>query len=109
MLQQYPVLEHLMPAFDLALCLRMIGRSAHMAQALVDGSHYILQVSPARAANLLGLTTQVPAKLVYFTDGPTCTRHVTGTDLAAYCVKERHICTDTAPVGGNATLLAGAV
>jgi len=34
---------------------------------------------------------------------------VTGTDLAAYCVKERHICTDTTAAGGNATLLAGAV
>ena len=32
-------------------------------------SGYTLQVSPARAANLLGLSTQVPAKLVYLTDG----------------------------------------
>lgn len=29
-----------------------------------------LQVSGARAANLLGLTDQVPAQLVYLTDGP---------------------------------------
>jgi hypothetical protein len=30
-----------------------------------------IQISGARAANLLGLTTQVPAQLVYLTDGPT--------------------------------------
>jgi len=29
-----------------------------------------VQVSGARAANLLGLTEQVPAQLVYLTDGP---------------------------------------
>ena len=29
-----------------------------------------MQVSGARAANLLGLTDQVPAQLVYLTDGP---------------------------------------
>jgi len=49
-----------------------------IAQALSDGPGYTLQVSPARAANLLGLTTQVPAKPVYFTDGPTRTKHVGG-------------------------------
>ena len=30
-----------------------------------------IQVSGARAANLLGLSNQVPAQLVYLTDGPT--------------------------------------
>ncbi|HNR77094.1 MAG TPA: DUF6088 family protein, partial [Parvularculaceae bacterium] len=30
-----------------------------------------LQISGARAANALGLSTQVPAKTVYLTDGPT--------------------------------------
>jgi len=34
-----------------------------------------VQISGARAANLLGLTDQVPAQLVYLTDGP------------AHCVK----------------------
>jgi len=29
-LEQYPVLHRLMPALDLALCHRMIGRSAHV-------------------------------------------------------------------------------
>ena len=40
-----------------------------IAKAVADASGYTLQVSPARAANLLGLSTQVPAKLVYLTDG----------------------------------------
>lgn len=40
-----------------------------IAKAVADSSGYKLQVSPARAANLLGLSTQVPAKLVYLTDG----------------------------------------
>ena len=42
-----------------------------VAKAVADKDGYVVQVSPARAANLLGLTTQVPAKLVYLTDGPT--------------------------------------
>lgn len=42
-----------------------------VAQAIADKDGYVVQVSPARAANLLGLTTQVPAKSVYLTDGPT--------------------------------------
>lgn len=44
------------------------------AIARKDGHH--IQVSPARAANMLGLTTQVPAKAIYLTDGPTRTKQV---------------------------------
>lgn len=40
-----------------------------IVQAVADASGSKLQISPARAANLLGLSTQVPAKLVYLTDG----------------------------------------
>ena len=40
-----------------------------IVKAVADASGSQLQVSPARAANLLGLSTQVPAKLVYLTDG----------------------------------------
>jgi len=32
--QEDAVLESLMPAFDLALCLRMVGRAANMSDAL---------------------------------------------------------------------------
>ncbi|MFL5386886.1 MAG: DUF6088 family protein [Longimicrobiaceae bacterium] len=41
-----------------------------IATALVNSRHCRIQVSGARAANELGLTTQVPAKAVYLTDGP---------------------------------------
>jgi hypothetical protein len=40
-----------------------------VAQALARSRCSRLQVSGARAANLLGLSTQVPTKLVYATDG----------------------------------------
>jgi hypothetical protein len=40
-----------------------------VAAALAASTGSRVQVSGARAANLLGLTTQVPAQLVYLTDG----------------------------------------
>ncbi|MGA2436093.1 MAG: DUF6088 family protein [Bryobacteraceae bacterium] len=40
-----------------------------VAKAVAEASGYKLQVTPARAANLFGLSTQVPAKLTYLTDG----------------------------------------
>lgn len=42
-----------------------------VAQALARQSGARLQVSGARAANAFGLSTQVPAKAVYLTDGPS--------------------------------------
>lgn len=47
-----------------------------IAQALARKDNHVLQVSPARAANMLGLTTQMPAKAVYFTDGPSRIRKI---------------------------------
>ena len=44
-----------------------------IAYALVDRDATRLQPSGAYAANLLGLTTQVPTKIVYLTDGRTRT------------------------------------
>lgn len=40
-----------------------------VAKAVAESSGHQLQITPARAANLLGLSTQVPARLVYLTDG----------------------------------------
>jgi Family of unknown function (DUF6088) len=42
-----------------------------VAHAIAAKSGSRIQVSPARAANMLGLSTQVPARLVYVTDGPS--------------------------------------
>lgn len=40
-----------------------------VAKAVAESSGHKLQITPAHAANLLGVSTQVPAKLVYLTDG----------------------------------------
>jgi len=47
-----------------------------VAAAIARKDGRIVQISPARAANMLGLTTQVPAKAVYLTDGPTRTKQI---------------------------------
>jgi len=40
-----------------------------VARAIADQSGYRLQPTPARAANVLGLSSQVPAQMVYLIDG----------------------------------------
>lgn len=47
-----------------------------VARAIARKDNHVLQVSPAAAANQLGLSTQVPVRLIYLTDGPTRTRLV---------------------------------
>lgn len=47
-----------------------------LAKAIARKGNYILQWSPAMAANKLGLTTQVPAKVTYMTNGPTRTTKI---------------------------------
>jgi len=47
-----------------------------VAKAVAAKDGYVVQVSPAKAANLLGLTTQVPAKSIYLTDGPTRSKSI---------------------------------
>ncbi|HVG44221.1 MAG TPA: DUF6088 family protein [Longimicrobium sp.] len=63
-----------------------------IAAALAKAKGGRVQVSGARAANDLGLSTQVPAQAVYLTDGPSRTvkvgrqvirlKHVTSTQMA---------------------------
>lgn len=47
-----------------------------VARAIARKDRYVLLVSQAAAANQFGLSTQVPSKPVYMTDGPTRTRSV---------------------------------
>ncbi|MGH8192994.1 MAG: DUF6088 family protein [Woeseiaceae bacterium] len=47
-----------------------------VAHAVAKATGSKLQVSGAKAANVLGLSTQVPAKNVYLTDGPSRTVRV---------------------------------
>jgi hypothetical protein len=44
-----------------------------IAHAVAGARGYEVEVTPARAANLLGLTTQVPSRNVFLTDGPSRT------------------------------------
>jgi len=47
-----------------------------VAQAVARKDNQVLQPSPAMAANQLGLSTQVPSKPTYMTDGPTRTKTI---------------------------------
>jgi len=62
--KQHPALGALSPAAD------------DLAQAVAAKTGNIAFPSGAAAANLLGLSTQVPAKPVYLTNGPSRTRKI---------------------------------
>ena len=47
-----------------------------IAQAVACKDNQVLQPSPAMAAKQLGLSTQVPSKPTYMTDGPTRTKTI---------------------------------
>lgn len=47
-----------------------------VARAIARKDHYVLLMSQAAAANQFGLSTQVPSKPTYMTDGPTRNRTV---------------------------------
>ncbi|AKS47830.1 hypothetical protein SAMN05444287_3351 [Octadecabacter temperatus] len=47
-----------------------------VARVIARKDHYVLLMSQAAAANQFGLSTQVPSKPTYITDGPTRTRTV---------------------------------
>lgn len=47
-----------------------------IARAVARKDNQVLQPSPAMAANQLGLSTQVPSRPTYMTDGPTRTKTV---------------------------------
>src|SRR5580658_1873965 len=59
--KEHPVLGLLLPSADA------------VARALAGRDRTRLQPAGAYAANILGLSDQVPAKVVYLTDGPTRT------------------------------------
>ena len=52
-----------------------------VAAAIVRKKGQILQISPYRAANALGLSNQVPARYVYMTDGSSHTVMVQGQSI----------------------------
>lgn len=52
-----------------------------IAEALVDRDYTRIQPTGAYAANLLGLSEQVPAKVVFLTDGPSRTVKIGATTI----------------------------
>lgn len=52
-----------------------------IVSAVARQNGYTLQVSGASAANSLGLSQQIPAKLVFYTDGPTRTIRYNNTTI----------------------------
>lgn len=48
----------------------------NIVRAIAKKDDLVLQVSSSAAANMFGLTTQVPAKLTYLTDGRTRSRQI---------------------------------
>ena len=73
--QNHPVLGPLNPSLD------------DIVQAYGQKFGYKIQVHPIKAANLLGLSQQVPAKSIYLTDGPS--RSLT---LGGQTVILKHVC-----------------
>ena len=57
--RESPILGLLLPSPD------------DLAKAIARKGNHVLQWTPAMAANKLGLTTQVPVKVTYMTNGPT--------------------------------------
>ncbi len=62
---------------------KISDRFGQLSPSLDDVAHVVarkdnqtLQISPARAANQLGLSTQVPSQVIYLTDGPTRKKHI---------------------------------
>ena len=67
--KEHPVLGPLQPSAD------------KVAEALTGRDHTRLQPAGAHAANALGLSEQVPAKVVFLTDGPTRTVRIGPTTI----------------------------
>lgn len=70
-----------------------------VARALARKDRHVLLVSQAAAANQFGLSTQVPSKPIYITDGPTRTRTV-GTQFIQFRNASRKTLTGAGQTSG---------
>jgi len=70
-----------------------------VAKAVARKDGQVLSVSPAKAANMLGLTTQVPAKLVYLTNGPTRSKTFGGQTIYLRNAAAKNLAGVGTPVG----------
>ena len=76
----------------------LLPKADDVARAIARKDGGVLLISRARAANMLGLTTQVPAKMVYLTDGPTRIKKI-GTQT----IELRHASANTLIGAGRAS------
>jgi len=67
-----------------------------VAAAAAEQAGHRIQISPARAANVLGLSSQVPAKAVYLTDGSS-RRIKIGNQVVYLSTRVRVPCSAPAP------------
>lgn len=79
------------PREDVELGGRLSPDIHQMAQAIARKNGVCIQPSGALAANLLGLSTQVPAKIVYLTNGKSRTVEIRNRTLIFKRVKPREI------------------
>ena len=70
-----------------------------IAAAIARRDGHVIGPTPARAANALGLTTQMPAKPTYLTDGTTRTLKIGGRDVAFRRAARRNLVGGSTPVG----------
>jgi hypothetical protein len=70
-----------------------------VAEALARARGETLQVSEAAAANALGLTTQVPGRVVYLTSGTTRTRRLGNTVIRFKRAAPRRLAGAGTPAG----------
>ena len=62
-----------------------------VAQAMARQTGSKIQITGARAANTLGLTDQVPAKVVYLTDGPSRTIKIGNQSISLRHASKRNL------------------
>ena len=79
------------PREDVELGGRLSPDIHQVAQAIARKNGVCIQPSGALAANLLGLSTQVPAKIVYLTNGKSRTVEIRNRTLIFKRVKAREI------------------
>ena len=70
-----------------------------IAAAVARRDDRVIAPTPARAANDLGLTTQVPAKPTYLTDGASRTLRIGGRDISFRRAAPRNLVGGSTPAG----------
>ena len=96
-LQQDNIIRRFKPGlYDFPRINKKLGGSLspdlnQVAKAIARKNGLKIQVTGAQAANLLGLSTQVPSKAVYLTDGPAKKVKIDNREIVFKHVEPKHI------------------